>query len=436
MVFERCYASSFPTMPARADLLTGKYAFTSLGWAPLPPEETTLAQLLTEAGYVTFGVTDTPFFVRRGYGYDAGFADFQWFRGQRGGYEREDVTRSWRREEDRFAAVTMSTAEIWLEQHYKDKFFLYVDTWDPHEPWDPPSHYVEQYYEGYDGQECPVACYWDWEEAGLTEEDLKLARAFYCGEVTMVDRWVGRLLERIESLDLMEETAIVFTSDHGFYLGEHGLFGKAKMRSDKGFYAGPGRPAADGWLKNLFRSPETGEVAYGDHEWCRCPIYEEVGGVPLMIHVPQVGPARSDSLVTLPDLMPTVLELAGVGIPEAVQAKSLVPLLAGEHKAVHDVVVTSWPLYNPGQYSRVVDDLQRRLRELSPSTVTAEGWTLIYSIAGEPVELYRTESDPEQERNVFVGNEDVAEKLHRRFVAFLEGAGTDEGLLATRRSLV
>jgi arylsulfatase A-like enzyme len=188
-------------------------------------------------------------------------------------------------------------------------------------------------------------------------------------------------------------------------------------------------------MKILFRSPETGELAYGDLEWYRCPIYEEVGGVPLIIHVPQAGPSRCDSLVTLPDLMPTVLELAGVAVPEAVQAESLMPLLAGEHKAVHDVVVTSWPLHNLGEYSRVVDDVQRRVRELSPSTVTGDGWTLMYSIAGEPVELYHTDFDPQQEKNVYVGNEDVAEQLHRRLVGFLETTGTDERLLATRRSL-
>jgi arylsulfatase A-like enzyme len=330
----------------------------------------------------------------------------------------------------------MSTAERWLEQHYKEKFFLYVDTWDPHEPWDPPAHYVEQYYEGYGGQPIPHPCYWEWREAGLTEDDLELAHASYCGEVTMVDRWVGRLLERIESLDLLEKTVIVFTSDHGFYFGEHGLFGKGRLRGDKGFFAGTGRPAADGWVRNLLRSPETGELAYGDHEWYRCPIYDEVARIPLMIYAPGAQAGRSKALVTLPDVMPTVLDLADVAIPDGVQAASLAPLLAGGDKTVHDILVTSWPLKNPGEYSRVVDDIQRRLRELSPSTVTADEWTLIYSVAGEQVELYHTASDPQQEKNVVADNKDVAEQLHRRFVHFLASVGTDERLMATRQTLV
>ena len=64
LVFEDCYASSFPTVPARADIFTGRYTFTYLDWGPLPANEVTLAQLLTKGGYTTFGVADTPFLLR------------------------------------------------------------------------------------------------------------------------------------------------------------------------------------------------------------------------------------------------------------------------------------------------------------------------------------------------------------------------------------
>ena len=76
LVFEDCYASSFPTVPARADIFTGRYTFTYLDWGPLPADEITLAQLLQNADYTTFGVADTPFLVRNGYGHDRGFQDF------------------------------------------------------------------------------------------------------------------------------------------------------------------------------------------------------------------------------------------------------------------------------------------------------------------------------------------------------------------------
>ena len=436
IVFDRCYAGSFPTVPNRADLLTGKYDFVHLGWAPLPHEETTLPQLLAEAGYSTVGIADTPFYVRNGYGYDRGFADFIWIRGQLSGPERDNVTHAWRHEEDYFAPATLAAAERWLERHYKEKFFLLVDTWDPHEPWDPPDYYVEIYQKDYDGRPSPWPCYWSWKEAGLSEEDVKRAHAHYCGEVTMVDRWIGRLLDRIESLGLMEDTAIIFTSDHGFYFGEHGLFGKAKMRSEHGFQAGPHPRGGGGKHRMMFRSPITGRTEAGEGHWYRSPLYEEVTRVPLLIHLPQAETARIDALVSLPDLMPTVLELAGCEVPEGVQAFSLVPLLSGEQDRVHDVVITSWPLYNPGQRIRAVDDWERLVTEPLPSSITDGEWTLLYATQGEPVELYHTASDPKQQENVFEGNEIIARDLHARFVRFLEEMGTDEVFLAPRRRLL
>ena len=76
IVFEDCHAASFPTVPTRADIATGRFTFTYLSWGPLPPNEITLADLMTKAGYTTMGVGDTPFLIRNGYGYDRGFDDF------------------------------------------------------------------------------------------------------------------------------------------------------------------------------------------------------------------------------------------------------------------------------------------------------------------------------------------------------------------------
>jgi len=108
VVFDRCYAASFPTMPMRADLLTGKWTFTYLGWAPLPREEVILPELLRRNGYLTTAVVDTPFFIRNGYHYDRGFVDFIWVRGQ--GPERRDLNYERRYEEDYCAPRTMIAA--------------------------------------------------------------------------------------------------------------------------------------------------------------------------------------------------------------------------------------------------------------------------------------------------------------------------------------
>ncbi len=324
----------------------------------------------------------------------------------------EDAIQDRRHEADYFAPATMARAEQWLERHYKERFFLLVDAWDPHEPWDPPDYYAAL-YDGYDGKPAHWPCYWDWQEAGLTEQDVMRAHAAYCGEITMVDRSVGRLLERLESLGLLEDTAIIFTSDHGHYFGEHGLFGKAMQRDEHGF--------------------NTDTFAPG--RWYRSPLFDEVTRVPLLISLPQREPGRLDALVSSPDLMPTILDLVGIEVPESVQSASLVPLIHGDLEGVHDLVVTSWPLYIPGQTIRVVDDLQRGVVEPLPSTITDGEWALHFAVEGAPVELYHTASDPEQQENCYRENETIARDLHTRFVKFLEEMGTEEGRIAPRRRL-
>jgi len=406
--FDNCYATSFPTMPMRADLFTGKFTFTYLKWGPLPQNEKTLAEILAKAGYATLAVVDTPFLIRNGYGYDRGFSDYSWIPGQ---YrfispgseegERPRIKYQRRYEEDYCAPKTMEAAEKYIEYYCKEKFFLYVDTWDPHEPWDPPSWYVEPYYPGYDGQ-IVGPCYGDWRQKGVKEEDIEIAHACYCGEITMVDRWVGRLLDRVKSIGLWENTAIVFTSDHGFYFGEHGYFGKLIQESGRAYQS---------------------------------PLYQEVTRVPLLIYVPGIKPRKVKVLVSLVDIMPTILELTGAKIPESVQGKSLVPLLREERDNFRDFVVTSPPLYNPGEQSKIVDDWLRTVEEPHFSTVTTPKWTFLYSTENSPGQLYDIGNDPKESQNVIGKNWQVAKNLHEKFVRLLEKVGTDEHYLALRRRL-
>lgn len=404
--FDNCYVTSFPTMPMRADLFTGKFTFAYLGWKPLPPDEKTLAEILGKVGYTTLAAVDVPFFIRDGYGYDRGFKDYQWILGQGG--ERERINSERRYEEDYCPAKTMTAAEKYLEHYYKQKLFLYVDTWDPHEPWDPPSWYVEPYYPGYDGR-VVEPCYWDWREKGLKEEDIKVAHACYCGEITMVDRWVGRLLDRIKSIGLWENTAIVFTSDHGFYFGEHGYFGKTR---------------------------ETTGATLRESRSYQSPLYREITRVPLLIYVPGIKPRKVKAMVSSVDIMPTLLELAEVEIPETVQAKSLGSLIRGEKDTFRDFVISSLPLYNPGETTKIVDNWLRSVEEPHFSTVTTPKWTFLYSTENSPAQLYNIENDPKESQNVIGKNWQVAQALHREFVTVLEKVGTDEDHLAPRRRLI
>jgi arylsulfatase A-like enzyme len=405
VIFNRCYICSFPTMPARADLFTGKRTYTFMGWEPLPRKEVILSEILSENGYMTAGIVDNPFFIKNGYGYDRGFSDFIWIRGQ--GSTHEDVKKQRRYETDHCAPSTMLTAARWLERNRGKKFFLYVDTHDPHEPWDPPKWYTELYYSNYDGK-IVYPCYWKWRENvngnPVNEEDLKLAYASYKGEATMVDRWVGFLLNKIECMNLIDDTAIIFTTDHGFYFGEHGYFGKQMIN-------------------------------YKEWKIYRSPLYEEITHIPLLMYLPSVEPKRVDSLVSLPELMPTILDIAKAKIPKNVQVESFLPLIKGEDAKENSFVVSTHPIYNPGQITREVDALEGAMVETPPSTITSKNWTLIYSSKGEIAELYHLPSDPKQEKNLIDEEETIAKKLLDKFVSQLEKAGTEKRLLDRRRNL-
>jgi arylsulfatase A-like enzyme len=129
-------------------------------------------------------------------------------------------------EEDWFSPRVFTRASAFLEAAREggQPFFLVVDNYDPHPPNDPPEEYVSLYDEPYDGLEpySPV----QGPSSYLTERQLERIRALYSGETTMMDRWLGRFLDRMEELGLFENTLLILLSDHGIAFGEHGVIGK------------------------------------------------------------------------------------------------------------------------------------------------------------------------------------------------------------------
>jgi arylsulfatase A-like enzyme len=424
VVFENHLLSSFPTMLARADILTGTFSYTHMGWEPLPANLFTLPELLSRAGYLTMGVVDTPFFIRNGFGYDRGFDDFVWVRGQGDDtrpHERADARRMWRSEEDRMVARTMTEAERWLERHYDEQFFLYVDTWDPHEPWDTPEYYTAPYREGYAGEQI-YPCYGKWEEAGLSRDEVDLAHATYCGEVTMVDFWIGRLLAKLDALDLRENTLVFFTSDHGFYFGEHGYFGKAEWVHDPEASVTDDAEVpewlAESWLLTVGWSP----------------LYRELTNVPLIVRGPGLEPGRRSAMTTAADIAPTILQLTGVEPPVSLRGESFLGVLKGESEEHRSFVVNSWPLYfAQGEITLAVDSKPRRIASYMPLTITTRDWTLILGGPDETPELYNLKNDPREQIDVWGSNIETGLKLMRRAISFLEHQGTPEEYLLPRR---
>jgi arylsulfatase A-like enzyme len=423
IVFDQHRISSFPTMPARADFLTGTFSYTFMGWEPLPAHLDTVPAMLHREGYLTMGVVDTPFFIRDGYAYDRGFDDFIWIRGQGDDTrpeERADARALWRSEKDRLVARTMTAADNWLERHYEKPFFLYVDTWDPHEPWDPPDYYVKLYQPDFEGPALYPA-YAKWRQAGLTEKDVKTAHDAYCGKVTMVDRWIGMLLNKLDVLGIADNTIVVFTSDHGHYFGEHEYFGKAEWIHDPDAVIAQGSDVplwfSKSWLLTIGWSP----------------LYHELYRVPFIIRIPGMGHARTQALTTAPDIPATILDLVGVQALPQIRGRSVGKVLRGETAEHRPFVISSWPLYfAKGELTSAVDSRKRRIASHMPITVSNRRWSLIMGGPDEPPELYDLEKDPQELHNVWSHHQAEGSHLFREGIDFMRAENASEKFLRPR----
>ena len=423
--FDGHYAAGFPTMPTRADHATGRWTISFMGWQPLPDDVITLAQILSGSGFHTAAMVDTPFYWRNGMNYDRGFQTYFTIQAQEGSvtrvqgighHESRDERAWWRHEADRNTPRTINRAMQWLERHYKEDFFLYIDTWDPHEPWDAPSYYTELYMPGYDGELVqPIYAHWQ-DAAGFSEARVRKAHATYCGEITMVDTWVGYLLRKVENMGLTGKTAIIFTSDHGFYFGEHGgLFGKMTFAK---------RP--DGTL-----------YQHGDPEamWAHSPLYQELVTLPLVISSPGVGSGSYSGLSSAIDVMPTVLDILGQAVPEVVEGRSLLPAMRDQSTPGRDVVVSTIPFANPGDRVRSVDNVSRPLTEGLVTTVTAADWSLLFSVEPGESELYHLPSDPDQQQNLIQRKPETARELHGSLMKFMRETDVPASLVRPRQEL-
>jgi len=415
--FERYYAASFPTMPTRADHFTGRWTGCFMRWEPLPRGQVTLAQILRRSGFHTAAVVDTPFYLRGSMNYDRGFRSFIEVLGQEYWLRAvgDDMRQAWRFESDRFAPQTFTKAMGWLEQHYKEDFFLYIDAWDPHEPWDAPNYYTELYWPGYDGELIdPLYSYWQ-DVPGFTEEKVKKAHACYCGELTMVDTWVGYFLRQVENMGLMEKTAIIFTTDHGFYFGEHGgLFGKMTRA----------KPSAVPYWEEIGRAGG----------WTRSPLYEEAIACPLLIYLPGVQPGVCHGLTSAIDLMPTVLDVMGQEVPAQVDGRSLLSMIQDTNLKGREFVISAGPFSNPADTASLVDSQTRLDTAGSDTTVTTDEWSLLYSVTGAPL-LYHLPSDPQQEKNIISQRSEVAGELHQLLVKFMDETNLPSHLREPRLEL-
>ena len=404
--FDAAYCASFPTVPMRVDAYTGDVNWPRYGWKPMDAGQPRLPSLLRAGGYYTGLVLDTANNV--GAGLHTLYDDYVWIKKdvedhirprdisfpvpqenlrQNGwGYARDmsDMAH-YRRERDWFVARTMQSACDWLEdQGTGQPFFLWVDTFEIHEVWNPPSHYVDLYSPGCQGRDYAYPNY------GYTDiytpDELARMRARYAGEVTLTDRWVGHLLRQIEVMGLFANTTVILVSDHGMYLGEHGRAGKHTV------------DPADPW-----------------------PLYDTVARLPLLVWSPfEHAPARVSALCQAADIMPTVLDLCGLE-PVATVGRSWVPLLKGEGGGGHEAIFTSCHSgLGPGRIAYLT----------SLINVTTATFTGVFGPQGHRPELYDRLADPGQTIDVAQDLPDIVRALREKLIRFMEEQGAEPDYIA------
>ena len=135
------------------------------------------------------------------------------------------------------------------------------------------------------------------------------------------------------------------------------------------------------------------------------------------------------------DVMPTVLDLLGVEIPDFVQGRSLAPALRDPKAEGRDFVVSSLPFANVGDPVHSVDNLLRVVTEPPVTTVTSGGWSLLYSPLPGVSRLYNLSADAKQSNNVIERHMDVASELHQKLVHFMRETQVPERLLNPRLEL-
>jgi arylsulfatase A-like enzyme/Tfp pilus assembly protein PilF len=247
------------TLPSHSSIMTGIYPYVhgvrDNGGFYLENRFTTLAETLKKAGFATGGFISA-FVLDRRWGIAQGF-DTYYDNFELSKYKMVSLDSVQRKGEE-----TLQPALKWIDEHKLDRFFAWIHFYDPHSPYEPPEPF---------------------RSATIRKGPIGL----YDGEISYVDNLIGRIEEDLKKNDLLENTVIVLTADHGESLGEHE------------------------------------ETAHGFF------IYDATVHTPLIIRFPGEPPRKIEEQVRSIDLYSTICDAVGVVPPRGVQGSSLIPLIRG-----------------------------------------------------------------------------------------------------------
>jgi arylsulfatase A-like enzyme len=408
--FHASFAASYPTIAHRTDVMTGRYGAPFHQWSPLDMDVPTLPEALADAGYMTQFLHDTPHLVNGGNRFDHPFHAWTQIRGAE--VDRPSFSDSWelldnwefhpaydeymdrdvtevlttdhalprysqanrdRTEEADWNAARLfeTAAEFVRDNADREEFFLWVDCFDPHEPWDAPPEYVERYHDRgtIDPREFlgPVR-----DDPDLPADLHEHLLACYKAKVSLVDRWLGELLDALEDTGRREDTAVVLVGDHGTNLDDRpdAVFGKTQ------------------------------------------PPKQTEAHVPLLVDVPGDDGGDCGAVAQPQDLFATIANIAGADVPD-VESHDLLAA-AREGTDPRDLALTG----------HSVDTWEEAGPETMLFNVTDGEWSLAVTPDPAAAELSRL-GDPSP-----VENARERERLHERGREELARRGLDADLAA------
>lgn len=294
------------------------------------------------------------------------------------------VARPWDKEEYLHPTNFVATKAIdFIRGRNRVKpFFLFMSFHRPHPPYDPPAWAFEQYV----NMRMPSPPRGDWLDlwkdradscrpdchVGRIREDvLQRARAGYYGHMTHIDHQVNRFIETLDDCGARENTYICFTSDHGEMLGDHDMFRK-------------GYP------------------------------YEGSARIPMILHGPRdsgiVRRRQYAEVVELRDIMPTLLDCAGLPVPESVEGRSLLPLARGEK--------TSWRPHLHGEHTVFGQSMQ---------WITDGNEKYIWLSGSGREQLFDLARDPQELKDLARRTASREQLAHWRRILIEELTGREEG---------